>query len=97
SINELQALWVLVSSLRCNETFDVTEQLPPRRIDVVRPVRADDFAQRLRNDAEERDEQFAWCSVGVVRGNFRSDHAEVAGAFSGKVQDRLDGERQHRT
>ena len=62
---------MLVSSLRCNETFDVTEQLPPRRIDVVRPVRSDDFAQRLRNDAEERDEQFARRAVGVVRGNLR--------------------------
>jgi hypothetical protein len=44
------------SSLRCNETFDVTEQLPPRRIDFVRPVRTDDFAQRLRDDAEEGDD-----------------------------------------
>jgi hypothetical protein len=58
-INEFQEALVLVVSLRCNETFDVTEQFPPRRIDFVRPVRSDDFAQRLRDDAEEGDEQFA--------------------------------------
>jgi len=51
---------VLVTSLRCNETFDVAEQFPPRRIDFARPVRAEDIAQRLRDNAEERDEQFAW-------------------------------------
>ena len=49
-----------VTSLRCNETFDVTEQVLPRRIDFARPVRSDDFAQRLGDNAEERDEQFAW-------------------------------------
>jgi len=59
----------LAGSLRCNETFDITEQFPPRRIDFVRPVRSDDVAQRLRDDAEERDEQFARRAVGVVRGN----------------------------
>jgi hypothetical protein len=50
----------------------------------------------LRDHAEERDEQIARRAVGVVRGYFAFDQAEVAGTRACEIQDRFDCQRQHR-
>jgi len=44
----------------------------------------------------ERGEQIARRAVSIVRANLGFDQAEMAGALAGKVQDRLDRQRQHR-
>lgn len=95
--NRLSPIRRILALLRCNEALDLAEQLLPCRIDFGRPVVCQNFPQRLRDDAEERDEQGARRAVGIMRSHFAFDQAEMAGARSGKVQYRVDGERQHRT
>src|SRR5712671_6166626 len=45
---------------------------------------------------KKRDEQLARGAVGVMRGYFAFDDAEVPGAGTGEIQHRFDRQRQHR-
>ena len=46
--------------------------------------------------AEKFAEQFARRAVGVVRLHLAFDHAKMSRAVAGKIQHRIDGQRQHR-
>src|SRR5262249_23944250 len=88
-------------SLRCRlagyELLDLCEQLLPRRVDVVRPLRAEQFAQRVCDHAEEGDEEIARRAVGIMRDHLARNHAEFAAALTCEIQQRLDGEGEHRS
>ena len=62
--------------MRCNETFDVSDQCPPRCVDVVRPVVCNDFTQRLRDDPERYEEMLKRIPAGRL-----GTPDDLAGAF----------------
>jgi hypothetical protein len=80
-----------------HDALDLIEQFLPRNIDLGRPRRAENLAQRIGDHAEERNEQLARRAVGVVRRHLAFDQAKMAGARACEIENRVDRQRQHRT
>ena len=87
----------LLGQLARYDLLDLREQIFPCRVDIVGPIRAEQLAQRVGGHAEERHEQIARRAVGIMGNGLARDHAQFAAALARKIQDRVDGEGQHRS
>jgi hypothetical protein len=78
-----------------NDALDLFKQIPPRCIDVGRPIGSEKFAQGVGDHAKELAEQLTRRAAGVVRRDLALDHAKASLAPAGKIQHRIDGQREH--
>ena len=79
------------------EAIKIDQQALPRSVDFGRPVWAENVAHGSGNDTEKLSEQFRRCAIGIVRLNLALNHSEVTALLAGKIQYRVDRQREHRT